>query len=103
MFIVALIVWVPVVVVSVIVVVVFFFIAWPPFVLSGSCNLAVVFVVVFVIVHAPGRQRGKEKVLTHLKENAKELDAKDLHLIALAATELGTLLINATPLRTVRA
>ena len=57
-----------------------------------------------VTLHAPGLQRGTEKVLTYnLKEEATELDAKDPFLIALAAAELGTLLINATPLRTVRA
>ena len=45
-------------------------------------------------LHARGLQKGKEKVLTYnLKEKAKELDAKDPLLIALAATELGTLLI----------
>ena len=55
-------------------------------------------------LHARGLQRGKEKVLTYnLKEKAKELGAKDPLLIALAATELDTQLINATPLRTVRA
>ena len=49
-------------------------------------------------LHARGLLRAKEK-----EEKAKELDTQGPLLIALAATELGTLLINATQLHTVRA